>query len=223
MEKIFPRRAAGKAVDDPVLHSRDKTGYECSLLRDESPWGDNETFYTTRDFDRLGQKYHKHCGPTAITNIICSVARRCSRADLLKMPREEIFRKVVAIGKKRATYWNIRDDVPLGGTSYLLLMGYIHACLHRFGMDSTRMTGRLAATPREMADEIRRGSLLVLSLYHHRYYGNHIVVACGATEVSVPGNHAPRLYLKIADGWVGRPRYIAAEDLRRAGYVAIRL
>ncbi len=223
MEKIFRRRTPGRPIDDPVAHAREKTRYDCRLLRTEAPWLPEMAFHTTRDFDRDGRKYHKHCGPTAITNLLCAVARRRGRTEVLQTPPTEIFRQVASIGKRRATYWNIRDDVPLGGTSYVLLMAYVHACLHRYGLDDVKVSGRLVATPQEMARELRQGNLLVLSLYRHRYYGSHIVVACGVTEVSVPGHNAPRLYLEVADGWVNRPRYLAADELRRSGYVAVRL
>jgi len=223
MEKIFPKRTPGRPIDDPVIHARSQTGYDCRLLRAETPWLREMAFYTTRDFDRLERNYHKHCGPTAITNLLYTLARRRNMTELLETPPMEVFRKVAAIGRHRAAYWNIKDPVPLGGTSYLLLWAYVHTCLRRFGVDHVQVSGRLAASPQEMARELRRGSLLILSLYHHRFYGSHILVACGVAEVSVPGHHAPRLYLKVADGWTGRPRYIAAEDLRRGGYVAVRL
>ena len=223
MEKLFRRKPTGKPIDDPVIHSREKTGYDCTLLRSDVPWEREETYYTTRDFDRTDRSYHKHCGPTAITNLLLTLARRRGLDELKAKPPEELFAAVAAIGRRRFTYWNIRDDVPLGGTSYVLLMGYVHACLRHFGLGRTKLSGRLAATPREMARELRKGSLLILSLYHHRYYGSHIVVACGVAEVRVPGRAAPRLYLKVADGWVRRPRYIAAEDLPRGGYVAVHL
>ncbi len=223
MEKLFRKRPPGRPIDDPVAHAREKTGYECTLLREDAPWSRFETFYTTRDFDRSERRYHKHCGPTAITNLLCTIACRRRCRNILETPPAEIFQTVASIGKRRATYWNIRDDIPLGGTSYVLLMAYIHACLRRFGVEDARISGRLVASPQDMADQLRKGSLLVLSLYRNRYYGSHIVVAFGAVEVRVPGRSAPRLYLKIADGWVSRPRYIAAEDIKHDGYVAVRL
>lgn len=223
MEKLFPKRPAGRPIDDPVVHAREQTGYDCRLLRAETPWLREMPFYTTRDFDRMGRDYHKHCGPTAITNLLYAAARRRNMTELLKTPPADVFRRVAAIGRHRAAYWNIKDPVPLGGTSYLLLWAYVRACLRRFGVDRYRLSGRLTASPQDVARELRRGSLLILSLYHHRFYGSHIVTACGVAEVSVPGHHAPRLYIKVADGWTGRPRYLAAEDLRYCGYVAVRL
>ena len=223
MEKLFHKRTPGKPIDDPVIHAREVTGYDCMLLRAETPWLREMTFHTTRDFDRTDRVYHKHCGPTAITNLLCTIARRRGVEKILQTPVQEVFRRVAAIGRHRATYWNIREEIPLGGTSYLLLWAYVQACLRHYGVDRYQLSGRLAATPQDLAREIRRGSLPVLFLYHHRYYGSHLVVACGVAEVAVPGHHAPRLYFKVADGWVNRPRYIAAEDLRRCGYVAVRL
>ena len=222
MEIKRRKRAPERPIDNPVRHAGLKTGYECKLLSADHPWQPFVTFHTTNEFAGLERRFHKHCGPTAITNVLCTIARRRRLESILQLPPEEIFRRVAAMGQHRATYWNIKDSIPLGGTSYALLWAYVHACLRRFGVGDVQTAGRLVASPQTMAREIRRGSLLILSLYHHRCYGSHIVVAYGAVEVAVAGRMAPRLYLEVADGWTGRPRYIAAEDLKNCGYVAVR-
>ena len=222
MEIRRRKRELGRPIDNPVRHALEKTGYECKLLSVTHPWQPYMTFHTTGRFSRSDRSYHKNCGPTAITNLLDAAAARCGREDLLRLSPEEIFRRVAAIGRHRAAYWSIRDPIPLGGTSYALLWAYVHACLRRFGVRDVRTSGRLVASPKAMAREIRQGSLLILSLYHHRCYGSHIVVAYGTVEVAVAGRAAPRLYLEVADGWSSRPRYIAAEDLRHCGYVAVR-
>ena len=77
------------------------------------------------------------------------------------------------------------------------------------------------ASPEQMAAEIARGRLLCLSLFRHRCYGSHVVVAYGAVRISPAGRGAPRLYLRIADSWSSRPRYLAADTLGVCGYVAV--
>ena len=222
MEIKRRKREPERPIDNPVRHAGEKTGFECKLLSADHPWQSLMTYHTTGEFAGTGHGFHKHCGPTAITNVLCTIDRRDGAESLLQLPPTEIFRRVAAIGQHRATYWNIKDSVPLGGTSYALLWAYVHACLRRFGVRDVRTSGRLVASPKAMAREIRQGSLLILSLYHHRCYGSHIVVAYGTVEVAVAGRAAPRLYLEVADGWSSRPRYIAAEDLRHCGYVAVR-
>ena len=216
------KRTPERPIDNPVRHAGGKTGYECKLLSADHPWQPLMAYHTTGEFSGIGHGFHKHCGPTAITNVLCTIARCGGPEKLLQTPPAEIFRRVAEIGQHRATYWNIKDSVPLGGTSYALLWGYVHTCLCRFEVRDVAVSARLLASSRAVAREIRRGSLLILSLYHHRCYGSHIVVAYGTVEVTVAGRAAPRLYLEVADGWSGRPRYIAAEDLRQCGYVAVR-
>jgi len=224
MEIRRRKRELGRPIDNPVRHALEKTGYECKLLSVTHPWQPHMTFHTTGRFSRSDRSYHKNCGPTAITNLLDAAAARCGREDLLRLSPEEIFRRVAAIGRHRAAYWSIRDPIPLGGTSYAMLGNYIHTCLYRFGLgDRIRLSGRLLSSARDMAREIRQDSLLILSLYRHPYYGSHIVVAYGVVEVAVAGRAAPRLYLEVADGWTSRPRYIAAEDLKHCGYVAVTL
>ena len=184
------KRTPERPIDNPVRHAGGKTGYECKLLSADHPWQPLMAYHTTGEFSGIGHGFHKHCGPTAITNVLCTIARCGGPEKLLQTPPAEIFRRVAEIGQHRATYWNIKDSVPLGGTSYALLWGYVHTCLCRFEVRDVAVSARLLASSRAVAREIRRGSLLILSLYHHR---------CS-----------------------GRPRYIAAEDLRQCGYVAVR-
>ena len=206
-------------VSDPLIHSREVTGYDCRLLSDESPWQRWMTFYTTGRFGTLEDgRFHQHCGPTALTNIVCAVERRRNMA--LNDPAE-VFLRCAELGRRRATYWNVNEKYHLGGTSYLLLPSYAAACLRQFGIRDARVTARLVATPEQMAAEIARGRLLCLSLFRHQCYGSHVVVAYGAVRISPAGRGAPRLYLRIADSWWPRPRYLAADTLGVCGYVAV--
>ena len=212
MSKLLP-------IADPVAHARQVTGYEASVLTADRPWGPFAAFHTTGEFERTGEKvFHQHCGPTAITNVICTLERR---RGMVPSDPAAVFRRVSDIGRRRLTYWNIHEKVHLGGTSYLLLQGYVARCLREFGIQSARVRGHLLASPEQMASELGRGRLLVLSMTRHRCYGSHLVTAYGAVRVAVEGRGKPRLYLLVADGWAARPRYIAADTLGLCGYVAV--
>lgn len=205
-------------IADPAAHASALTGQPCGELARCEPWRGAVTFHTTGEFTRTEDRtYHQHCGPTAITNLICTIRRR---RGVEPGAAPAIFARAAAIGKRRLTYWNIDERLHLGGTSYLLLRPYVAACLHRFGLADVRLTWRLQARPERMARELEQGRLLVLAMTHHGCYGSHLVLACGTVRVAVPGG-PPRLYLLVADGWSSRPRYIPADSLHICGYVAV--
>lgn len=207
-------------IADPAAHAREVTGYECRVLSDESPWQRYMIFRTTGGFEKLDRTFHQHCGPTALTNVIGAIQRR--RGMACSDP-EEVFVRCAAAGQRRAAYWNIPEKFRLGGTSYLLLPSYARFCLRQFGIRDTRVSGHLLASPEQMAAEIAKGRLLCLTMIRHRCYGSHVVVAYGAVRISPAGRGAPRLYLRIADGWASRPRYLAADTLGLCGYVSIQV
>ena len=209
-------------IADPSAHTAALTGCPASEVRRMEPWRGHAAFHTTGEFSRRDDRvYHKHCGPTAFTNLICTLR---SRLGMEPVEPTAVFDRCAAIGRRRLLYWNIRDDVPvLGGTSYLLLRPYVSACLRDFGLGDARLTWRLQARPERMARELEQGKLLVLGMTRHRCYGSHLVMACGTVYVAAADGSAPRLYLLVADGWSHRPRYIAADTLRLCGYAAVEI
>ena len=210
-----------KPIFDPVAHATAETGYPCSVAERVCPWEGAAAYHTTGQFARTGERdYHQHCGPTAVTNAVCAARKRRGMAP---MDPAEVFALAAAVGRRRLTYWNIPEKLHLGGTSYLLLGPYVAACLRKCGLDGVRQTWRIQARPEQMAAELARGRMLVLAMTHHRCYGSHLVVAYGLVRVAVAGRSKPRLYLLVADGWAGGPRYIDAETLRLCGYVAVQV
>ena len=205
-------------IADPSAHSAAVTGRHCTERQRVEPWRGQAAFHTTGEFERTDdRRYHQHCGPTALTNVICTLGRR--RGMAVPDPAE-IFREAAAIGRKRLTYWNIDERVHLGGTSYLLLRPYVAACLRAFGLGDARLSWRIQARPERMAHELERGRLLVLAMTGHGCYGSHLVMAHGVVRVAVEGG-GDRLYLLLSDGWSSRPRYVSADSLHVCGYVAV--
>ena len=168
----------------------------------------------------LGRKQTSHNADWSYA--MAHIEELISQEEVKEQPAE-IFTRTADIGRRRLTYWNIDEKFHLGGTSYLLLRGYVADCLRQCGIRDAKITGRLQASPEQMAAAIRAGSALVLGMTHHRCYSSHLVVAYGTVRVAAAGHHAPRLYLLVADGWTARPRYIAADSLRLCCYVAVRV
>ncbi|MBE6990076.1 MAG: hypothetical protein E7426_04960 [Ruminococcaceae bacterium] len=216
MKRVLP-------ITDPVRHAAALTGRSCRLLSDDCPWREDMAFHTVNEFGGLGRGFHQHCGPTAVTNLVCAAVRRRDPAHAEDVDPARIFSRAADIGRRRLTYWNIHERFHVGGTSYLLLRAYVAACLRQFGMSGARVTARLKASPEKMAEEIRRGRLLCLAMYRHRCYGSHLVVAYGAVQVAVEGEAVPRLYFRVADGWSTTPRYILADSLRLCSCISVEL
>lgn len=207
-------------IADPAAHALAVTGYPCSVAERVDLWAGAAVYHTTGQFARTDERnFHQHCGPTAVTNVICAIQ---NRRGMARNDPAEIFGRCAAIGRRRLTYWNIPEQVHLGGTSYLLLFPYVAACLRQCGIRDAQQTWRLQASPEQMARELDRGRLLLLAMTRHRCYGSHMAVAYGYVKVSVAGRGRSRLYLLAADGWSAAPRYIDAETLRICGYVAVK-
>ena len=204
-------------IVDPAAHAAAVTGRQWTERQRLEPWRGEAAFCTTGQFARSGERrYHQHCGPTALTNAICTLRRR---RGLAPMDPAEIFQCCAAIGRRRLTYWNIDERAHLGGTSYLLLQPYAAACLRRFDLGDARLTWRIQARPERMARELERGRLLLLAMTRHGFYGSHLVMAHGVVRVGCGGE--TRLYFLVSDGWSPRPRYIDANSLHVCGYVAV--
>ena len=71
----------------------------------------NESYCTTRQFAKRDRDYVKHCGPTAITNLVLALS-----GDPALEPAR-VFDQVAAIGRRLGVYWNMRATKHFGGTS----------------------------------------------------------------------------------------------------------
>ena len=83
----------------------------------------NESYCTTRQFAKRDRDYVKHCGPTAITNLVLALS-----GDPALEPAR-VFDQVAAIGRRLGVYWNMRATKHFGGTSDALAGLYIRQAL----------------------------------------------------------------------------------------------
>ncbi len=213
-------------ISDPLSDAREKTGLEFTRLpeqalgRAENPWDIYETFHTTGQFKDLGRGYQQHCGPTAMTNILCTLDRRYEYPSVHSETPEAIFEKAALIGKHRLLYINTNLFGFWGGSNSLLIYFYLRACLRYFKVRDIRVRGRLFATAKQAARELEKGRLLVFQVYSHKIYGTHLVTAYGLSHYQAADGRI-RTYFQLADGWSTRPRYLALEDVRVCGYFSL--
>ena len=120
------------AISDPVLHAEEK--YRESFFTAETvfPWQPYASYCTTGQFARLEKGFVRHCGPTAVTNLVLMLRARFPEAAETASP-EEIFLRSAAIGKRLLIYHNMDLFHLYGGTNNLLAGIYIEKCLQSFG------------------------------------------------------------------------------------------
>lgn len=210
------------AIADPAAHAQLRYGKDFHVVRTSGAWEKYETFRCTHDFAEMDGGYKRHCGPTAMVNLLEALENRDQTGDrsVRKAPRAA-FRQIAAIGLKKHYY--INADLPgglFGGTFNPALRAYLRASLVRFHRTGVRITRAKPAWRRFLTDATDRGSLLYLALVFHPLYGNHHVIGYG-TVLLEASDGTRRLYVRVADGWNAAPRYLAASDLYLCHFLEI--
>lgn len=187
-------------IRDRLIQKRNRrsgaSGLSDMEKRGASPWRGSESCFTTGQFARLDRSYRRHCGPTAVTNLIFTLMRAEGR-PFHEAP-EQVFRHVAAIGGKRLLYMNADFLKRFGGTSDLLAPLYIRSCLKTYGLTDCKVRGPFPANARRIMSELDSGSILYMEVHRHPVYGNHHMLCYG---YRIDGG---RLMLRTADGWVAR-------------------
>ena len=170
-----------------------------------------ESYLTTAQFQNLGKKgFQRHCGPTAITNLIETLSPE--KASVNRGPHPAAakrFMKVAALGRKHLMYINASVLGIYGGTLDMVTPAYIRRCLHMFGMDRIRVGRRHFLTSKRLRQALKRGSIVYLELRHHPKYGNHHVICYGFEK-----NREKKTFLyRIADGWQSAPVLLTGKEL----------
>lgn len=164
----------------------------------------NESYCTTRQFAKRDRDYVKHCGPTAITNLVLTLS-----GDPALEPAR-VFDQVAAIGRRLGVYWNMRATKHFGGTSDALAGLYIRQALAHFGV-AARVRFGGPATAARVRQALAEGSIVYLEMHLHPKYHNHHLLIYGAD----------RQGLRVADGWQQEPVYLSDRDLRRCMFFSI--
>ena len=176
-----------------------------------------EHYHTTGQFGRLDRVYHRHCGPTAMTNLVLTLLAR--RGETPKKAPPELFRAIARIGLRRAFYFNFDLFNRWGGTSDLLSGVYLRAVLRKYGLGEAKVHPRARLTEKNLKAALDRGSVLYLQLRRHPRYGDHHLLCYGTQTRLTPGKR--ETLLRLADGWTSAPVYLPLKGLKRAHFVEI--
>ncbi|MEE0954577.1 MAG: hypothetical protein U0L49_02050 [Eubacterium sp.] len=220
-------------IGNPAAYMEKKYGGSYTAAEKFFPWKDCASFCTTGQFENLEGGLMRHCGPTAVTNLILTLQ---NAGKLLKgwkkgsishnyiqdtveqgKREEEVFRKVMGLGKRRKLYWNTNVLGRFGGTFDLMSGSYIRSALREFGMAAVQKP-RLVLKPsaEKAVRALREGSVLYLMLHKDPTYGSHHVLCYGYTVVEKEETAEKKIFLLIADGWANRTRYIPADRLKHS-------
>ena len=173
-----------------------------------------ESYRTTGEFEHLDRGYRRHCGPTAVTNLILTLLRR---AGLPAEEPREVFRTAAALGRRRLIYGNFDLLGRFGGTSDLLSPLYLRAVLRRYGLERFRVGGLRPLRENTLESALRRGSVLYLQTHRHRRYGSHHLLCYGAYRSPETGEWL----LRLADGWAPRCTVLPLRELPRCSFVPV--
>ncbi len=157
-------------------------------------------------------RYRRHCGPTAITNLVLTAAARAGRGEALLKDPQAVFDRVAAIGMHRLFYVNTDLLRRVGGTSDFLTGLYLRRCFKEYALRTPRLHVEWLPGEAAMAKAMQKGAILYLQVHLHPKYGNHHMICYGS---EIDPNSGER-YFRIADGWTAKPVRMRFEDLRHA-------
>ncbi len=205
-------------IENPVSHASKK--HDSLFVQDEylDIWGKDASYLTTGQFAALGKGFVKHCGPTAVTNVIITFLNRAfSEGKTVLKPDDEFIReaflKVSETGRRKGIYWNTDFLKMFGGTFDTFTKVFLKSCFKEFGLDDVKTLVRRRATEKNFKKCLESGSICYLQLRFDKPYGSHHVVCYGYSYVRDEETGRRYMYLKIADGWSTVPRYMEASDM----------
>ena len=189
--------------------------YQCGFApaRVKDSGAPYESFCTMGDFEHLKHGYRQHCGPTALTNILLTLKNIHSTPELAIESPQSLFIQTARLGRRMLAYYNISLFGRLGGTSWFLMGPYLRMALRKYKVtDHVIVHSYPLAKGSDLVRQLDKGRLVFLQMFHHPTYKAHDVAAYGYQELKTKQGGRV-FYLKVADGWSRRPRYIAAADL----------
>lgn len=193
----------------------------------QSFWEPYMEFHTTAEFQKEGKGYVRHCGPTAVTNLVLAIRNRAGRN--VQRSANDVFRESVSSGRRTLAYHNMDFLGRFGGTSDLLAGIYLRVEFRRAGIREVRVRAGLRPGKKGIFNALWREELVYLEVHKHPKYGNHHLLLYGYEipdeevdpECDLYEVYKDRMLFLAADGWVRRPVRLTGEDLRRATYFRI--
>lgn len=202
-----PVPGSDQVINDPVAHANAWYGGGFRVTEYIDRWRGESEYHTTGEFARIRAKSVLHCGPTAITNLLRSVARRTGNTWIERHSAEDLFEVVASEGSRILAYHNGSWHNLFGGTSDVLAGYFINKAADAVRMPALAESAPVMILTQQLYQWMREGNLAFLMLHRHECYRNHHVLCNGVITVANRDGKQHRYY-QIMDGWASRPRYV---------------
>ncbi len=189
-------------IVNPITHANQN--YQGPFVSNDyvNNWENYMTFYKTSYFTNAYPGYYvsNHCGPTAITNMICSYGNRYNNSFIQSHTYLSIFYDVAILGTSNWYFSTLGTPMATAGT-------YIDAAFDMYNINAT-VYGQTIISYNNVKNALNNNRLLYTMLTNHSIYGNHAVVTYAYTRLISTTTGLYKTYLKVADGWNTSGRYI---------------
>lgn len=198
--------SVASVITDPFTHAN--RNYAGPFVSNDyvNLWENYALFFTTSNFNNVnGVTYHEHCGPTAITNLMCMYQYKYRGIKNSLDAAKTIFNYVAQYGISHAYYVNSTSVVQ--GTSDTGAAPYIRNVFANY-LDVSVGTVLYEVTYNNFKSTFENGRLMYLMLRNHADYGNHHLVGYAYTRLISSTTGWYKTYIKVCDGWGTSGRYI---------------
>lgn len=207
------RSPAPAPINDPLRHASDTYGHSFRPVTSCTAQEDL-CYHTTGEFSRLSRRYRSHCCPTAITNILFSLYHAGKAPMLTDRKPADIFEECASYGSRRLLYWNMFLLNFFGGVSIPLSGVYLRSQLKRWDIHPRHLHPCLLFPRDRLIRSMQEGHLGMICVLFHPIYASHTMMVCGL-DILKDDQGTTLYYVRLADGWASRPRYLCINDLKR--------
>ena len=203
-----------RTISDPITWAENEYGGTYTAKEWKNAFENYCKFRKMSEFNPVdGVNYSEHCGPTAITNLIEIVARYRNYSGVPYDNISSVFSKVAEYGESKFYFINGT------GAYFESSASYLKGSFSLFSIQtSSRRYEEKQITYNNIKTEINNYNPLLIGLRYDSTYGNHFVAGYAYTLLTGTGSSSELAFVKIADGWSSKGRYLAIDDEHTSFY-----
>lgn len=201
-----PAMLANATISDPYKHANSHYAGPFKYYEHINRWDSSSSPLKVINMSAFNCK--NHCGPTAITNMLRMYGNRFNISSIKGVSDAALFNSVTWIGNCKY-YFNANiniGDITLGGTFNALAGSYIKDCFKEYGL--TANCTRKDINYNNIKYSLNNDYLLYIMVNNHSTYGDHHMACYAYTRLISETTGLYKTYLKVADGWDTKPKYI---------------
>ena len=201
------KASTSSVITNPFTHANANYAGPFKCHDYVNKWENYVLFYRTSDFNTVNNvSYNNHCGPTAITNLMCMYQYKYRGIKNESDAAKTMFNYVAQYGI-RNLYYNNSDSKYFGGTSDTGAGPYIRGAFSSYlGVSTTTLLYEVKYN--NFRNSFANDAVMYLILHKHETYENHHLVGYAYTRLQSTTTGWYKTYLKVCDGWGKNGRYI---------------